>query len=171
MGAAMTYSEMHADEVALRVAAVTKLTRNLFLAAAVPYFSMLHAPRDAADNGQKPATTPGSLAKSLWAYTPGFVLMFIGAACFRSAGDAAFADPTHSLLGLTQADWKACVGQASGMSTHLLCAAMAGVGLQTSLKALRGVGVKPFVVGLAASSAVGVTGLVAITALHSAGML
>ena len=171
MGAAMTYSEMHADEVALRVAAVTKLTRNLFLAAAVPYFSMLHAPRDVAENGQNPATTPGSLVQSLWKYTPGFVLMFIGAACFRSAGDAVFSDPAHSLLGLTQTEWQACVSQASGLSTQLLCVAMAGVGLQTSPKALRGVGVKPFVVGLAASSAVGVTGLMAVTALHSTGML
>jgi uncharacterized membrane protein YadS len=32
MGAAVTYSEVYNDEFALKVAAVTKLTRNIFLA-------------------------------------------------------------------------------------------------------------------------------------------
>ena len=32
MGAAVTYAEVYDDEIALKVAAVTKLTRNLFLA-------------------------------------------------------------------------------------------------------------------------------------------
>lgn len=169
MGAALTYSEVHADEVVLRMAAVTKLTRNLFLAAAVPYFSMLHAPRD--DQLATSQTTAMSLAKNVWKYTPGFVLMFIGAACVRSGGDALFADPSLTLFGLTEPDWQAAVARASGWSSPLLCVAMAGVGLQTSPKALRGVGVKPFVVGLAASSAVAVTGLAAITALHATGVM
>ena len=168
MGAALTYSQINADEVVLRMAAVTKLTRNLFLAAAVPYFAMLHAP--AASSGST-RTDSASLAKSLWKYTPGFVLMFVGAACLRSAGDAVFASPSIDLFGLTQTDWHAAVAQTSGLSAPLLCVAMAAVGLQTSPSALRGVGARPFLVGLAASSAVGVTGLVAITTLHATGML
>lgn len=35
MGAAITYSEIYNDDVALKVAALTKLTRNLFLAGCV----------------------------------------------------------------------------------------------------------------------------------------
>lgn len=171
MGAALTYSQINADEVVLRMAAVTKLTRNLFLAAAVPYFAMLHAPATASSGSAPTTGAPASLAKSLWKYTPGFVLMFVGAACLRSAGDAVFASPSLDLFGLTQTDWHAAVAQASGLSGPLLCVAMAAVGLQTSPSALRGVGARPFLVGLAASSAVGVTGLVAITTLHATGML
>ena len=168
MGAALTYSQINADEVVLRMAAVTKLTRNLFLAAAVPYFAMLHAPEATSSSTR---TNSVSLAKSLWKYTPGFVLMFVGAACLRSAGDAVFASPSLDLFGLTQTDWHAAVAQASGLSGPLLCVAMAAVGLQTSPSALRGVGVRPFLVGLTASGAVGATGLAAVTTLHAAGLL
>ena len=35
MGAAATYADVYEDDVALKVAAVTKLTRNLFLAGLV----------------------------------------------------------------------------------------------------------------------------------------
>lgn len=42
MGAAMTYAQMYNDEVALKVAAVTKLTRNMFLAAVIPGLTWVH---------------------------------------------------------------------------------------------------------------------------------
>eukprot|EP00951_Prasinocladus_malaysianus_P017845 scaffold141380_cov20-Prasinocladus_malaysianus.AAC.1 len=43
MGAGLTYAEMYQDEVALKVAAVNKLTRNLFLAAVIPGLAYLNA--------------------------------------------------------------------------------------------------------------------------------
>jgi uncharacterized membrane protein YadS len=44
----MTYKEVYGDEVALKVAAVTKLTRNLFLAGVIPGLTYLHVKQEEA---------------------------------------------------------------------------------------------------------------------------
>ena len=42
VGAALTYRQMYADDVVLRVATVTKLTRNLCLAGVIPLLAWMH---------------------------------------------------------------------------------------------------------------------------------
>ena len=42
VGAALTYRQIYGDDVVLRVATVTKLTRNLFLAAVIPLLTWMH---------------------------------------------------------------------------------------------------------------------------------
>ena len=42
LGGSMTYAQVYGDEVALKVAAITKLSRNLLLAGVIPGFTMLH---------------------------------------------------------------------------------------------------------------------------------
>ena len=42
VGAALTYKQVYNDEVVLRVATVTKLTRNIFLAAVIPILTWMH---------------------------------------------------------------------------------------------------------------------------------
>jgi uncharacterized membrane protein YadS len=41
MGAALTYKQVYGDDVVLRVATVTKLTRNLFLAVVIPLLTSI----------------------------------------------------------------------------------------------------------------------------------
>ena len=45
MGAALTYKAVFADEVVFAVAAVTKLTRNVFLALVIPWLGLCSSPR------------------------------------------------------------------------------------------------------------------------------
>jgi len=42
VGAALTYKQLYADDVVLRTATVTKLTRNIFLAVVIPVLTWLH---------------------------------------------------------------------------------------------------------------------------------
>ena len=42
VGAALTYRQIYADDVVLRVATVTKLTRNMFLAGVIPLLTWMH---------------------------------------------------------------------------------------------------------------------------------
>ena len=42
VGAALTYKQVYDDDVVLRVATVTKLTRNIFLAAVIPLLTWMH---------------------------------------------------------------------------------------------------------------------------------
>ena len=81
VGAALTYQQVFADDVVLRVATVTKLTRNLFLAAVVPYLAWQHA----RDRGS--AAAPGARPASWSTYLPAFILGFVAMAILRSIGD------------------------------------------------------------------------------------
>ena len=55
MGAALTYDSVFGDEVVLKTAALTKLTRNLFLAAVVPMLAVYHRRLDAAEASRERA--------------------------------------------------------------------------------------------------------------------
>lgn len=141
MGAALSYRDIYADDLAFKTATVTKLTRNLFIAAIVPFLGWIYARRLS-------ATEPRTRAVSL---LPAFVLAFVAMAVLRSAGDALWASQpywmsAHRFLGDKLSYW--CLGTA-----------MAAVGLSTDITALRKLGLSPFALGAAAAVIVGATGL------------
>jgi uncharacterized membrane protein YadS len=81
----------------------------------------------------------------------------------RSLGDMMLANGSAAFGIFDAAQWGGLVtGVGSTCSLPLLGVAMAAVGLKTSLGALKGVGVRPFVLGLGGAAIVGSTGLVAI---------
>ncbi len=165
VGAALTYTQLYADDVVLRTATVTKLTRNIFLAAVIPVLTWMHARDRRARTGQGAPTHGGAGAAatgSSWMrYIPGFVLGFLAMAVVRTVGDAMLGRSMMA-YGLFEApDWKAVtdlVGD-SVASRVLLGTAMAAVGLSTSFTVFRGVGLKPFVVGMAGATVVATVGL------------
>ena len=151
MGAALSYRELFRDEVALQVATVTKLTRNLFLAAVVPALAYLHARRRGAR---------GAGSVRLAGLFPLFVAGFVAMAAFRSAGDAMLARGGLAWGVWGASAWAALVKAAGeGASGLALGTAMAGVGLTTRFSALRGLGAKPFYVGAVSATVVGALAL------------
>mmetsp|Transcript_38697 Transcript_38697/g.60362 ORF Transcript_38697/g.60362 Transcript_38697/m.60362 type:complete len:205 (-) Transcript_38697:2251-2865(-) len=171
MGAAMSYKLMYADDVALKVAAITKLTRNLFLAAVVPGLAYLNARQEGLTLDDKGETGLRKAASSLAKYTPAFVMGFGGMTVLRTIGDLMVAKGMMAYGFMTAAQWKAVVAAVgSSASLPLLGIAMAAVGLKTSLSQLRGVGIKPFILGLAGASVVGTVGFLTITLLGLAGL-
>lgn len=158
MGAALTYRQVYGDEVVLRTATVTKLTRNLFLAGVIPLLSWRHA----RESGSLPGTPARGARAAHWTrHIPGFVVGFLLMAGLRSAGDYSLAE-TGAALGLFDAaGWSRATATAGDVwaSRWLLGTAMAAVGLNTSLAVFRGVGLRPFVVGLAGAFVVGLVGL------------
>jgi uncharacterized integral membrane protein (TIGR00698 family) len=152
VGAALAYRQMHHDEVAFQAATITKLTRNLFLAAVIPLAAWNHRRSGA-------ATTPGSVARPA-PLVPLFVAGFVGMSVLRSLGDAAL--PGGRALGMFGAEaWKSLTSQLGDVwgSRILLGTALAAVGLNTRFETLRGVGPKPFAVGFAGALLVGAVGL------------
>jgi len=148
MGAGLTYAEMYQDEVALKVAAVTKLIRNLFLAAVIPGLTYWSAKQAAVAAGGTSVRVPFTTL------FPPFIFGFLAMAALRSAGDA-----TSGFGVLDKKQWKELTSAIGGTaSTHLLATAMAAVGLSTSFAIFRTVGMKPFAVGLVGAAIVGVTG-------------
>jgi uncharacterized integral membrane protein (TIGR00698 family) len=155
VGAALTYRQIYADDAVLRVATVTKLTRNLFLAAVIPLLTWRHARERDVSGGASRAASWRSLV-------PSFVLGFVGMAVVRSVGDAMLGSSGRALFAWDAAAWSALtsfIGDTAG-ARWLLGTAMAAVGLNTSFHVFRGVGLKPFAVGMAGALVVGGAGFV-----------
>jgi len=138
MGAALSYRDVFRDEVAFRVATVTKLTRNVFLVAVVPLLAYVHL-RRTGHAGERVR-----LAKLF----PLFVLGFLAMAIARSIGDANLSGGGRAWGIWDAAAWK-------GVATLLgetwasaaLGTAMAGVGLSTDLRRFGKLGWKPLYLG------------------------
>ena len=135
------------------VALVTKLTRNAFMALVVPLMAFYYA--------RKGSQTGGRVRFSK-DYFPFFILGFILLAIFRTAGDMTILGSGRLVFGIvTAARWKFIVGETAKIGGIMLAAAMAGVGLGTSFKSFKTLGVKPFLVGLCASFTVGIVSVIA----------
>ena len=159
MGAALTYRQVYGDEVVLRTATVTKLTRNLFLAGVIPLLSWWHA----RESGTRPgASTSGSETAHWTRHVPGFVIGFLLMAVVRSVGDYSLGATGAAFGVFDAAGWSRATATVGDVwaSRWLLGTAMAAVGLNTSLAVFRGVGLRPFVVGLAGALVVGLVGLI-----------
>jgi len=146
VGAGLTYAHVYGEEATLEAATVTKLVRNLFMIGVIPLAVYL-ASRNSAKDGQ------GQKGKQLniRGMIPVFVILFAGMALVRSLGDLG----TKPFGVINEDHWKGVLNLASTGSGICFLFAMASLGLSTSLKKLRVLGLKPMLVGLAASTAVG----------------
>lgn len=155
VGASLTYRQMYADDVVLRVATVTKLTRNLCLAAVIPLLTWLHFRRSHAE----PHT--GRRAASWKTLVPLFIIGFVGMAVVRTIGDATL-QSTGAAFGVWDAaSWIRLTDQIGDFwaGRVLLGTAMAAVGLSTSFAVFKGVGARPFAVGFVGALVVGAVGM------------
>lgn len=158
-GSALIFSDVFSLPLGLDVATITKLVRNVFMAAVIPFMAFYYARRM---RGQGEATSKGTdFAKLL----PVFVVGFLVCAALRSIGDAGIEAGGNAFGLWSSADWRGVYGFIKHWAVNLLGVALAGVGLNTRFHILKGLGVKPFTVGLGAALIVGVVSFVAISLL------
>jgi len=150
-GAALILGDVFQLPRVVDVATVTKLVRNVFMALVIPLTALYHN-RRAADQG---AETEGGSGPKITKLLPYFVLGFLLFALLRSVGDAGVQSGGQAFGLWDAAAWNAIHGWIKTWAVNLLVVALAGVGLNTSTRILRGLGIKPFLAGLAAALAVG----------------
>lgn len=146
-GAALVYADVFGAPRALDVATVTKLVRNVFMALVIPFMAFRYASRTRVEG----VTGRTSIARLL----PLFIVGFLAMAVVRSIGDAGVNAGGYALGLWDTAAWTAVYKQVQTWAVNLLVVALAGVGLSTSLESIKGLGVKPFLVGLGAALTVG----------------
>ena len=155
-GAGLVFADLFSLPRALDIATITKLVRNVFMAAVIPFMSLYYARRATGDGefaGKKP-----SFAKLF----PLFIVGFLACAALRSIGDAGI-NAGGDAFGLWHdAAWQDMYGLVKHWAVNFLVVALAGVGLSTNFRTFKGLGVKPFIVGLGAAVAVGVVSIVSI---------
>ena len=140
------------------IAVVGKLVRNALMVLVIPGVTYLHA-RLARKDGELPAE--GTRVLDM---VPVFILGFLVMATLRSIGDAGIESGGQAFGLFGEEAWSDVIHGIRTWAEYTLATAMAGVGLGTSINQLKGLGFKPFVVGITAAVAVGVVsvGLVSV---------
>jgi uncharacterized integral membrane protein (TIGR00698 family) len=151
-GAGLVYQQYYNDPQVLDVATVTKLVRNLGMLIIIPLMSIVYH-RNSAAAGEVP---------KWWTMIPLFVVGFACMSLLRTVGDQG--DLAFGILQPEQ--WQAVVSYTKKTAEICLAVAMASVGLGTSIKALKSIGIKPLAVGLFSALLVGGVSASLITLLY-----
>ncbi len=151
-GAGMVYQDYYRAPEALNVATVTKLERNLSMLVVIPLMSILYHRR----------SSEGTEPPPWWTMVPLFVVGFACMSALRSIGD--LGDRPFGLL--TPDQWHGFIKLASHVTSYCLGIAMAGVGLGTSIKGIRTIGLKPLGLGLVSALIVGIVSTLLIKTLY-----
>jgi uncharacterized integral membrane protein (TIGR00698 family) len=159
VGSAKVYADVFSAPLALDTATVTKLVRNVFMAAVIPFMAFYYA-RKTQDESSR---TTINFLKLL----PLFVVGFLIVAVIRSVGDAGVNSGGNAFGLWDSAAWKDIHSFIKTWAGNLLVVALAGVGLSTDFRTFKGLGAKPFLVGLGAALVVGVVSFIAISLLGS----
>ncbi|MFC1872640.1 YeiH family protein [Chloroflexota bacterium] len=139
------------------VAMVTKLVRNVLMAAIIPVMAFIYVKR----TGVTEDKSERGLTKVIKLF-PLFILGFLLMAILRSIGDASIQGGGLA-IGLWQgAQWAEITSGIKEWSGYILATAMAGVGLGTSFKSMKGLGIKPFYIGLFSAAMVGVVAIIMV---------
>ena len=157
MGAAATYKDLYSDETGFATAAITKLTRNMFLALVIPYFAWrTQEERVEADSELKRPPV-----------FPGFLIGFLAMSLLRSAGDFTLESSGRALYLMPTETWRHLlhlVGKVIG-STWLVGFALVAVGLNLKVEIFKGLGFRPFILGFCGAILVGCMSIVTINVL------
>ena len=160
-GAALVYADVFSAPHAMDVATVTKLVRNVFMAAVIPLMALYYA-RKMQGHGEF-AGKKTKVTKLL----PLFIVGFVAMAAVRSIGDAGVNAGGQAFGLWDAAAWTSILEFIKTWAVNFLVVALAGVGLSTSFRIIQGLGVKPFIVGMGAALMVGVVSFITICLLGS----
>lgn len=158
VGAAKIYADIFSQTLALDVATVAKLVRNVFIALIIPMMAYYYAKQSGETKfkGQK---------TSILNLLPLFILGFIAMAVLRSIGDASVNSGGLAFGYWAETTWDGMIATIKYLAEIMLIVALAGVGLGTNFRSIKALGIKPFIVGLGASLSVGIVSYLAITLL------
>lgn len=139
-GAALMVEQLHGEEAVVQTAIVTKLLRNAAMAIVLPLAALWAA------RGQ--AVAPLAVA------FPPFVLGFLLLAALRTGGDALLVGDA-GVFGAAGAEaWMALQRTTTTGASALMVVALAALGVNTRVRDLRGLGMRPLAVGFLTAAAV-----------------
>jgi uncharacterized integral membrane protein (TIGR00698 family) len=141
-GAGLMYQTQYDAPVALDIATVTKLVRNLCMVAVIPLVGILYA----GDRGESVGKKAPWMSMIPW-FIVGFALM----SALRTIGDFG----PRALGFLEPSQWRFAVEAMQTAAERFLLIAMAAVGLTSIFSGLRRIGIRPFLLGLLAAVLIG----------------
>jgi uncharacterized integral membrane protein (TIGR00698 family) len=153
-GAGMMYEAQYNAPIALDIATVTKLVRNLCMIAVIPLVGILYG----AERSKDDSTKINFLAMIPW-FIVGFALM----SAIRTIGDIG-----ERPFGVMEpAQWTEIVAFLKESAERFLLVAMAAVGLTSMFAGIIRIGLRPFALGLFAAVLIGGVSFVLISTFGS----
>ena len=150
-GAGLMYQSQYDAPIALDIATVTKLVRNLCMIAVIPLVGILY--------GQQNQLTKSKNKWSWLAMIPWFIVGFAIMSAIRTIGD--LSETPFGLINLNQ--WNELVFMIKSAAEKLLLIAMSAVGLTSFFRGMKDIGIRPFMLGLFAAILIGFISLISIT--------
>lgn len=149
-GAGLMYEAQYDAPVALDIATVTKLSRNLCMIAVIPLVGILYSE-------EHRTSAPGEIR---WlGMVPWFIIGFALMSGLRTVGDLG-----ERAFGILEpAQWTALTHFMRASAESFLLVAMAAVGLTSKFAGIRKIGMRPFLLGLFAALLIGGVSLTTIS--------
>ncbi|MHA2399670.1 MAG: YeiH family protein [Promethearchaeota archaeon] len=165
-GAALVFADLWNLALGLDVATITKLVRNVFMMVVIPLMAFFHVKNEmktakVSDDSLTKIKTKVDIKKLI----PVFVIGFLVVSIFRSIGDAGV-NASNLAFGLFEQDqWSVIIKEVKNFANWLFVIALGGVGLSTDFSKFRGLGIKPFLVGLFGALTIGIVSFIAVSLL------
>ena len=157
IGSGLIYNQLFASEQPLNVATTIKLIRNTSMAFVLPTLAYFYY-----KNQRYKEKVEKNNKFQLKKVFPLFIFGFIFFAFLRTTGDISL-EYTNKAFGVLQnITWEWIRVNVQKISSIFLTISMAGIGLNTSLKQLKHLGIRPFYVGFIASFAVGIASIIGV---------
>ena len=153
-GAAMMYEAQYNAPLALDVATVTKLVRNLCMLFLIPLVGILFSSR---------SSSKGKTNINYLSIFPWFIVGFAVMSALRTIGD--MSDMPFGLI--KSSHWIEIVMIIKGTAEKFLLLSMAAVGLTTTLSGVIKIGIAPFILGLFSAVLIGSVSLAIINLFAS----
>ena len=165
-GAALVFADLWNLPLGLDVATITKLVRNVFMILVIPLMAFLYVKtemKEATGSGlnKSEVKTKVNIKKLI----PVFVIGFLIVSIFRSIGDAGINTTNLAFGFIGQDSWDGFIKIVKDFATILFVIALGGVGLSTDFSNFKGLGIKPFLVGLFAALTIGIVSFVSVSLL------
>ena len=152
-GSALLYSEIFDQPLALEIAVITKLFRNICMIFVLPIIAYFTSSYE--ENFQNDSKTKSQQKMNLKRYFPAFIIWFLLLATFRSLGDFSLDSTEKVFWWITEENWKEFGETLKTITVQLLIIALAAIGLNTRFANLKKLGLQPFLAGCFAASTVG----------------
>jgi len=166
-GAALVFADLWSLPLGLDVATITKLVRNVFMILVIPLMAFLYIKnqmKEATESGEFKFTVKSKV--NIKKLIPVFVIGFLLVSIFRSIGDAGINTTPNLAFGLLEADsWDGLIKIVKDFASILFVVALGGVGLSTDFSNFKGLGIKPFIVGLCAALTTGIVSFLSVSLL------
>ena len=165
-GAALVFSDFWNLPLGLDVATVTKLVRNVFMILVIPLMAFLYIKNQVKESSDSSESTSSVRSRvNIKKLIPVFVIGFLIVSIVRSIGDFGINATDLAFGAIAQGSWEGFIKIVKDFATILFVIALGGVGLSTDFSKFKGLGIKPFLVGLFAALTIGIVSFVSVSLL------